>query len=220
VGTSIDAHEGLVAVRLVEDKVNRLLDAVARLQRAQSNASKPPMTPVRGKRTVQMARTVPALLLLEEPAPTPSVAEPVERQEMPSGDNPVVTAFPTSEINDQMLKAQSEPDPTEAKELGSQRSYVEKQLEMLDKQLLLVAKAVGAPLLQRISAGDDNEDRKRLKEKLKEALESDRRGRLRRIQPETQQWVEYLFGICSPDRRNGKRGHRYKQAVELVKQCI
>jgi hypothetical protein len=153
VGTRIDAHEGLVAVRRVEDKVDRLLDAVARLQRAQSNASKPPTTPMRGKRTVQTGRTVPDPLLLEEPAPPPSVAEPVERQEMPPGDNPVVTAFPAPEINDQMPKAESEPDPTEAKELGSQRYDVEKQLEMLDKQLLLVTKAVVAPLLQRISAG-------------------------------------------------------------------
>ena len=24
-----------------------------------------------------------------------------------------------------------------------------------------------------------------------------------------QAWLEYLFGICSPDRRNGKQGNRY-----------
>ena len=87
----------------------------------------------------------------------------------------------------------------------------DQRLEGLDRQLMLVAKAVGAPLLQRVSAGDDNEDRKRLKEKLKEALESDRRGRLRKIVSERQRWVEYLFGICQPDRRNGKRGNRWDE---------
>ena len=63
--------------------------------------------------------------------------------------------------------------------------------------------------LPQVSSGDDNEDRKRLKEKLKEALESDRRRRLRPIVSARQQWLEYIFGICKPDRRNGKRGNRF-----------
>jgi hypothetical protein len=48
-------------------------------------------------------------------------------------------------------------------------------------QLGRIATAVG--VVTTVSAGDDNEDRKRLKEKLKAALESDRRNRIRRPAP-------------------------------------
>jgi len=84
----------------------------------------------------------------------------------------------------------------------------ERRLEILEDQLAKVAKTVGAPLVARVSAGDDNEDRKRLKEKLKAALESYRRRRLRPIVSEQEVWVEYIFGICKPDHRNGKQGNR------------
>jgi hypothetical protein len=62
------------------------------------------------------------------------------------------------------------------------------------------------------------EDRKRLKEKLKVALESESQGGLQGLQrfafadPDRakEEWLEYFFGICKPDRRNGKQGSRYQ----------
>ena len=62
--------------------------------------------------------------------------------------------------------------------------------------------------LPQVSSGDDNEDRKRLKEKLKEALESAQRNRLRQVESEQEVWMEYLFGVCRPDGRIGKMGSR------------
>jgi hypothetical protein len=55
-----------------------------------------------------------------------------------------------------------------------------------------------------VSIGDDNEDRKRLKEKLKAALDR----QTRTIVQEQEDWIEYIFGICKPDGRVGKRGSR------------
>ena len=51
------------------------------------------------------------------------------------------------------------------------------------------------------------EDRKRLKEKLKEAMDHQeaRTAKLDRIKPD---WMEYIFGICKPDGRLGKEGSR------------
>ena len=64
------------------------------------------------------------------------------------------------------------------------------------------------------------EDRKRLKEKLKSAFEAVQlsgraggkgqdalRGR-RGGRPPGTPWLEYVFGICPPDQRVGKRGSR------------
>ena len=72
--------------------------------------------------------------------------------------------------------------------------------------------------LERISAsmkiksdandGDDEEDRRRLKEKLKVAIEVDRRSRVHTIVSQSEMWLEFIFGICSPDQRIGKRGSR------------
>ena len=61
--------------------------------------------------------------------------------------------------------------------------------------------------------GDDDEDRRRLKEKLKVAIELDRRSRIRTIVSSGEVWLEYLFGICRPDQRMGKRGSRWWPAI-------
>jgi hypothetical protein len=67
-----------------------------------------------------------------------------------------------------------------------------------------------------VSIGDDNEDRKRLKEKLKAALDR----QTRTIVKEQEDWTEYVFGICKPDGRVGKRGSRCCLAVLLCWMCL
>ncbi len=60
-----------------------------------------------------------------------------------------------------------------------------------------------------LPVGDDDEDRKRIKERLKEAVESDKRVRARVVKTtKHESWLEYVFGICEPDRRMGKHGSR------------
>ena len=81
------------------------------------------------------------------------------------------------------------------------------KLDDLDEKLNRIAKAVGVPDEQ--YANNDEEDRKRLKEKLKEVLEIAQRNRIRKITSEKERWLEYVFGICRPDGRIGKRGSRY-----------
>ena len=55
---------------------------------------------------------------------------------------------------------------------------------------------------------DDAEDRKRLKERLKEAIEKDKASQTREIHNYKEAWLEYLFGICQPDKRVGKHGSK------------
>jgi hypothetical protein len=60
-----------------------------------------------------------------------------------------------------------------------------------------------------VSAGDDNEDRKRLKMRLKEALKmqhADPDDRV--IRSEREGFLEYFFGIREPNSRIGKQGSR------------
>ncbi len=94
---------------------------------------------------------------------------------------------------------------------------LEKKLEWISKKLDLVSTAVGAETLRTgANAGDDEEDRKRLKEKLKDAIVKDRRSRFRKVEPEHEVWLEYVFGICKPDQRAGKRGSRFVTLIFLV----
>jgi hypothetical protein len=98
-------------------------------------------------------------------------------------------------------------DDFKGKSGGPRMSEMEIRMKSLELQIARIIEAMG--IKERVNVGDDNEDRKRLKEKLNEALENDRRNRLHTIVSEREVWLEYLFGICSPDRRNGKRGNRY-----------
>ncbi len=62
---------------------------------------------------------------------------------------------------------------------------------------------------EQLPVGDDDDDRKRIKERLKEAVECDKRARSRVVTDVTREsWFEYIFGICEPDRRVGKQGSR------------
>ena len=54
------------------------------------------------------------------------------------------------------------------------------------------------------------DDRKRLKERLKDAVEHDQSAAARGAgEAEREGWAEYLFGICKPDGRVGKLGSRW-----------
>ncbi len=84
-------------------------------------------------------------------------------------------------------------------------SKIDKRLEAMERRLEKIADAVGVN--KTVSAGDDDEDRKRLKERLNEALKTHKKNALRgEIQPDG--WAEYLFGICRPNGRLGKHGSR------------
>jgi hypothetical protein len=76
----------------------------------------------------------------------------------------------------------------------------------MDKKLDRISNFLGVKM--GVADGNDDEDRRRLKEKLKAAIEIDRRSRIRTIVSRSEVWMEYIFGICSPDQRMGKRGSR------------
>ena len=80
----------------------------------------------------------------------------------------------------------------------------------LEKRLEQIASAVGVK-----AAGDEDDDKKRLKEKLKQAIERDKRNRIRTIVSEHAKWLEYVFGICKADQRLGKKGSRLFGCVGL-----
>jgi len=58
------------------------------------------------------------------------------------------------------------------------------------------------------NARDDDDDRKRLKERLKGAVNSDRRRHKAKAWRAAEDWLEYVFGICRADHRLGKLGSR------------
>jgi DNA helicase IV len=77
--------------------------------------------------------------------------------------------------------------------------------EAMDRQLEKIADVVGVKKAG--SSGDDDEDRKRLKERLNEALEVHKHGLLM-SEIDVEGWLEYFFGICKPNGRFGKHGSR------------
>ncbi len=93
-------------------------------------------------------------------------------------------------------------DSAESESLENRFATVEKRLES-------IAEAVG--VTPTVNVGDDDEDRKRLKERLKEAQEEDQ-AKAQSKYTEKETWMEYIFGICKPDGRVGKRGSRFVRA--------
>jgi hypothetical protein len=81
----------------------------------------------------------------------------------------------------------------------------EKRWLHVESRLESIAAAVGVSV--QANVGDDDADRKRLKERLKEALEVEKKKRPLHL-GEKESWMEYIFGICKPDGRVGKRGSR------------
>jgi hypothetical protein len=82
-----------------------------------------------------------------------------------------------------------------------------KLLQGLGRKVDQIAEAVGVKA-EDVSSGDDEEDRRRLKEKLKSALDKDRQSRTQKNLSDQEKWLEFIFGICEPDVRFGKRGSR------------
>jgi hypothetical protein len=77
--------------------------------------------------------------------------------------------------------------------------------EAIDRNLEKFADAFGVK--KTVDSGDDDEDRKRLKERLSEALEI-RRHSSQVSEIGVDGFLEYFFGICKPNGRFGKHGSR------------
>ncbi len=89
--------------------------------------------------------------------------------------------------------------------------------ESISKKLERIAYALGIRNLNVVdNSADDAEDRKRLMEKLKIAFDSDRRKKLIKKDSDREIWLEYVFGICKPDQRIGRRGSRYSGCASLT----
>ena len=102
------------------------------------------------------------------------------------------------------LRAGSERTDTKVERVSSR---LDTRCDTVEKKLDKIAYAVGIRYV--VSAGDDNEDRKRLKMRLKEALKmqhTDSDGRV--IENEKEGYLEYIFGIRAPNSRIGKQGSR------------
>ncbi len=82
------------------------------------------------------------------------------------------------------------------------------RFEAIDRKLGQIVDSMGIHFL--CNTGDDDENRRRIKEKLKLAIESDRRSRISAIVSRGEMWLEYIFGICRPDQRLGKSGSRFR----------
>ncbi len=81
-------------------------------------------------------------------------------------------------------------------------------LENIQRTIKSISERVGGESRKK----NDGEDRKRLKEKLKEAMRAEN-SKSSGIVPELETWMEYLFGICKPDGRAGKPGSRFVKEV-------
>ena len=94
-------------------------------------------------------------------------------------------------------------------ELDTKFTIIDKKLERISASMKIKSEA---------NDGDDEEDRRRLKEKLKIAIDLDRRSRVHTIVSRSEVWLEYIFGICSPDQRLGKRGSRWNIPPAKIEQ--
>jgi hypothetical protein len=90
--------------------------------------------------------------------------------------------------------------------VSSRLQRMEAKLEGMDPKLDEIAQAIGIEK-HNVSAGDDEEDRKRIKEKLREALEDNYERSKRNTKK--QDFMEYFFGICKTNGRVGKIGSRF-----------
>jgi hypothetical protein len=94
------------------------------------------------------------------------------------------------------------------------RDHFDNGFRVFGEQIDSIAAAVGvshnlaAPVGVSHNLGDDDEDRKRLKERFKQALNKEQKEALRQPGAEKKSWLEYIFGICKADGRIGKKGSR------------
>ncbi len=82
-----------------------------------------------------------------------------------------------------------------------------------------IARAVGVAKVgsEEGQGGRGKEDLKRLKERLKDAMAAETERMREEIPKPT--WMEYIFGICSPDGRVGKNGSRCDNMGWLCGPC-
>jgi hypothetical protein len=90
--------------------------------------------------------------------------------------------------------------------INKSQEMTERRFHMMILRLDEVEKAICTKKMKVVD-DDDAEDRKRLKERLKEALDENKRTRPD-YEVEKEDWLEYIFGICRPDGRIGKEGSR------------
>jgi hypothetical protein len=93
-------------------------------------------------------------------------------------------------------------------------SKIDKLSNIMEKRLEKIAEAVGVN--KTVNEGDDDEDRKRLKERLNEALKTHKKKVLKK-EIHDDGWAEYLFGICKPNGRLGKHGSRFIEPTFVLK---
>ncbi len=85
-------------------------------------------------------------------------------------------------------------------------SKISTGFEMAEAVLGKIAQVLGVK--EDANVGDDEEDRKRLKVRLKEALEK-KRPHTDNSVIEASGYLEHYFGICRPNTRTGKHGSRF-----------
>jgi hypothetical protein len=89
--------------------------------------------------------------------------------------------------------------------IGKAQELNNRKLEIIESKLNELENACCAK--KEVNQADDAEDRKRLKERLKEALDLNKNA-LPNRECLKEDWMEYIFGICHPDGRVGKEGSR------------
>ncbi len=100
-------------------------------------------------------------------------------------------------------------DTTKEQRCGTGSAEYETRLARVEDRIESIAEAIGVTFETKV--GDNDADRKRLKERLKEALKFENSDRsLHKTEKES--WMEYIFGICRHDGRAGKVGSRYVHA--------
>jgi hypothetical protein len=80
------------------------------------------------------------------------------------------------------------------------------QLQLIDRKISIVAETVGINNIEGSSSIDD--DRRRLKERLRSALNNEQIRNRYSMAAAPRVWLEYVFGIARPDRKRGIHGSR------------
>ena len=212
-----DASEGLEGLRSVAATVQRLEAKVDRVGRVVESLSTRPLRPDCGESDSEVSTFE---------------WEDVARRAKGGGDSSRSLLGKRSASRPRLDPAQQgrqigqlRAEPEYARPLPvavAQPEAVVGMLHGMNHRLERIAVAVGTNLSDlrgAAKAGDDDEDRKRLKEKLKAALESEAKGRHgvhRNVNATRTDWLEYIFGICKPDRRVGKLGSRSKSSCKHI----
>ena len=94
------------------------------------------------------------------------------------------------------------------KNLEGRIEAIGKKIEVVDRRTERIEVAMGVQ--EKINSENDAEDRKRIKERLKEAMDKSNKPKFK-SEVEQMGLIEYVFGICKPDGRVGKHGSRWRR---------